>query len=687
MIIKNIEFENFRPFYGQVTVDLTPEDDKNIILIGGRNGHGKSNFLLGIVWCLYGELIKDVDETFKAEITKTNGYAKFLDDALNRDSKSEGKHRFGVKCTFHDVPHGGDEAKSIIHVYRYYHTDTRTGSLEIEPDDDGLLSFSSDEEKQSFINDYLVPIEIAKFVFFNAENISQIADLTIVQQAKLLNKTLGNMLGLNSYQNVENELEAYVKKLQKSSADQPVQEKITNFENSIESCKKSIANKSRELKIKNNEIHQIEEKITELELVINRRGGDDVNNINILHKKKENLEKQREQAKKEFYDVADIVPLMMLSGLIQEAKGHIEIEAEIQAKNIAKKNFSEKNDLFIEQLFNKGKLPEPDISMNQKIFYANKSKELATCFLDDQDDQNEPEDQLLFSHDLDPSKAKHLAQRYKDIQSKSSTGFDAIVSKYTKTKNDLTSLEREIKQLEINSADEITKELIAAKQTHQSRRDQLLKETGSISTDITRLEQEQSSTEAKLKKHYALSKTNEFNRKRIELAEKYIKVLGFFIRQEKEQKKEDIKNKLLAELKELWSKELVIDAKLSLLPNDVGLEVTLLDKNGKSISSKDLSKGEQQLYISALLKAILDNSIHDLPVFIDTPLARLDSEHRDNILQKYYPNLSTQVVVFSTDTEITPEKHKDIQDHVTKSYLIMNKNNKSSISSGYFQQV
>ena len=73
MIIKNIEFENFRPFYGQVTVDLTPEDDKNIILIGGRNGHGKSNFLLGIVWCLYGELIKDVDETFKAEITKTNG--------------------------------------------------------------------------------------------------------------------------------------------------------------------------------------------------------------------------------------------------------------------------------------------------------------------------------------------------------------------------------------------------------------------------------------------------------------------------------------------------------------------------------------------------------------------------------------------------------------------------------------
>ena len=227
-------------------------------------------------------------------------------------------------------------------MYRYYHTGTRTGSLEIEPDDDGLLSFSSDEEKQSFINDYLVPIEIAKFVFFNAENISQIADLTIVQQAKLLNKTLGNMLGLNSYQNVENELEAYVKKLQKSSADQPVQEKITNFENSIESCKKSIANKSRELKIKNNEIHQIGEKITELELVINRRGGDDVNNINILHKKKENLEKQREQAKKEFYDVADIVPLMMLSGLIQEAKGHIEIEAEIQAKNIAKKNFSEK---------------------------------------------------------------------------------------------------------------------------------------------------------------------------------------------------------------------------------------------------------------------------------------------------------------------------------------------------------
>ena len=681
MIIKNIEFENFRPFYGRVNIDLTPADNKNIILIGGRNGHGKSNFLLGIVWCLYGKLISDVDETFKAEIAKTNGYSKFLDDALNRDNKSEGKHRFGVKCTFHNVPYGEDEVKQTIHVHRYYDINNQQENLDIEPDDDGLLALSSAEDKQNFINDYLIPIEIARFVFFDAEKISQIADLTIKQQARLLDKALGNMLGLNSYEKVTKEIDAYVRELKRESASTSILDQITNYEYAIKSSDQNINTKHNDLENKNKEIQEIKEKISGLELEINRRGGNNAN-IEDLHREEKNLENQREQVQEKFNDLADIVPLMMLSGLIQEAKEHIEIEASNQKNNSAQENFSEKIELFIDELFYRGEMPEPDINIRQKIFYAEKSEKLASCFIDDNSEQCPP---LPFSHNLDPSQAKHLEDRYKNIQSQPSNTFNGIVHEYTKTKDRLAQLSGEIRKLEISSADEITKDSISSKEKLQSHKEKLIKETGSIECDLATLENEKSSVCKKLSRLYAQSKTNEENRNKIELAEKYIKVLKTFIKREKEQKKEDIKKKLLAELKKLWSKSLVINVELHLLAEDKGLEVTLLGKNGELISSKDLSKGEQQLYISALLKAILDNSIHDLPVFIDTPLARLDSQHRDNILQKYYPDLSTQVVVFSTDTEITPEKHTDIKDHVVNSYLIVNEDNKSSISLGYFQ--
>lgn len=679
MIIKRIEFENFRPFYGQVGIDLSPTVDRNIILIGGRNGHGKTNFLLGIVWCLYGKLISDVDESFKAEIA--SNYSTFLNGVLNTNKKIEGHCKFSVKLTFHDVPYGADEIKSTIHIHRHYDTESQIEKLEIEPDDDGLLALSSDEEKQNFINDYLIPIEIAKFVFFDAEKISQIADLNVKQQAKLLDNTLSNMLGLSSYQNLANEMDAYVRKLKKESAENKIKEQITNFENAIKSSKQSIETKQEALKGKNTDIRKIEADIVALETEINRRGGDNTN-IETLHKNKAELEKQRDQIQVQFNDMADIMPLFILSGLMQEAKEHLEIETNNKENKITQKDFSEKIDLFIEELFNKGITPEPDINMKQKIFYAKKSEGLAPCFIDDNNEQEKP---LSFTHNLDLSKANALEHSYKYIQSQSNANFIDIIINFTKTKKEMNKLEQQIKKLEISSADEITKESINDKNKFQNEKDKLNKEIGSIESDISKLETEQSSANAKLIKFYEQAKISQKNKAKIELSEKYIKVFNDFIKEEKEQKKEAIKEKLLAELKNLWNKELVTNAKLNLLPNDNGLEVELLNKNGDSVSSKNLSKGEQQLYISALLKAILDNSIHDLPILIDTPLARLDSEHRNNILHHYYPNLSTQVVVFSTDTEVTPKKYEDIKEHVMQSYLITNENNKSSISLGYFK--
>lgn len=110
-----------------------------------------------------------------------------------------------------------------------------------------------------------------------------------------------------------------------------------------------------------------------------------------------------------------------------------------------------------------------------------------------------------------------------------------------------------------------------------------------------------------------------------------------------------------------------------------------MDQDDNEIRKESLSSGEKQIYISCLIKAILNESIQSLPIFIDTPLGRLDEEHRDNITKKYYPALSEQVVLFSTNSEITPKRHKDISANISKSYLLFNDGANTNLKTGYFQ--
>jgi len=55
---------------------------------------------------------------------------------------------------------------------------------------------------------------------------------------------------------------------------------------------------------------------------------------------------------------------------------------------------------------------------------------------------------------------------------------------------------------------------------------------------------------------------------------------------------------------------------------------------------------------------------------IDTPLSRLDSDHRRAIVQKYYPTAGTQVVILSTDTEVDKQYYQLLLPCVEKAFLL-----------------
>ena len=101
-----------------------------------------------------------------------------------------------------------------------------------------------------------------------------------------------------------------------------------------------------------------------------------------------------------------------------------------------------------------------------------------------------------------------------------------------------------------------------------------------------------------------------------------------------------------------------------------------------------LSAGEKQLLAIAFLWALSSVSGRQLPVAIDTPLSRLDSSHRQNLIQHYFPTASHQMILLSTDTEIGQPEAEALRDRsaIAREYLLSHdaSSQQTQVKSGYF---
>ena len=106
------------------------------------------------------------------------------------------------------------------------------------------------------------------------------------------------------------------------------------------------------------------------------------------------------------------------------------------------------------------------------------------------------------------------------------------------------------------------------------------------------------------------------------------------------------------------------------------------------ISASTLSAGERQLLAVSILWALTRISKTKLPALIDTPLARLDGPHRGKLIKNYFPKSSHQVMIFSTDEEITREHLKSLKPFISHDYLISfdEASKSSTIAQGYFPE-
>lgn len=197
MVIKEIELKNFRIYKDLNKISLDKVDNKNIYIISGRNGFGKTTFLMSMVWCLYGRQMQDVDDLYKKEISDQGTYAKYIVNSLNRLAKNEGDFNFHVAITFTNVNIPEVPCNEIT-VKRSYNAKTST-SEDLEILIDGYPSeLAKEVGPEIFIREFIMPLEIAKFFFFDAEKIVSLAEVNTTEQKRNLSKAYSEVLGIKN---------------------------------------------------------------------------------------------------------------------------------------------------------------------------------------------------------------------------------------------------------------------------------------------------------------------------------------------------------------------------------------------------------------------------------------------------------------------------------------------------------
>jgi len=105
------------------------------------------------------------------------------------------------------------------------------------------------------------------------------------------------------------------------------------------------------------------------------------------------------------------------------------------------------------------------------------------------------------------------------------------------------------------------------------------------------------------------------------------------------------------------------------------------------IDKTSLSNGEKQIFIMALYHSLVSLCNHELPFVIDTPFARIDTEHRHNISKYFFSKLNGQVFILSTNEEINSSHVKILEKKIAATYMLENTDNKRTVvvKDSYFE--
>lgn len=673
MIIKSIELNNFRIYKGVNQIVLTPDGEKNIIIVSGNNGFGKTTFLMSLVWCLYGKNMEKVDDLYKKEIDEKGGYNKYIGNSLNTQAAQEGETRFSVSVTFTDVEIPNTTCTEITIIRSYDSATSTNDELKILIDGKDNDLFGDKNEEEMFIRDYILPIEIAKFFFFDAEKIVSFAQINTPEQRAELSKAYSQVLGIQKYDELKKELEKLQDDYRRESA-QPKDKKefnellasIATDEDYIVDIDSKITEFQEDLTLLKYELNELQEKLI--------REGDlmSLDKLNELKAQQEKCQSDVNESQEGLKDLYSYIPFGLAGNDISTLITQLKEEKAYRQNKLQLEGVEEKTDDILNDLDRARNNFNGHIDVKIRSFYeAEIRKLILKHFYSDFDASKYKDFQTL--HDFTDIQFDDFISLITKVKESKSL-FEELSNKYSKAKAELYSIERKIREAEKNAESDYIQNLRKKKESKE-------REITNIQEEIARLnitkEQTKSNIKSSKQKKEMLSKKIDVSAKNKAVddeATRLIYTIQKFLLRFKDEKKKALEKKLESKLISfLHKKELVHKVVVDIQGNGEDVDINLYDSNDRKIDKGILSMGERQMFASALLGALVEETELEFPVFIDSPMQKFDINHSQNILTKFYPNVSKQVILFPLlMKELTEEEYKLIESYVNRAYLIEN---------------
>lgn len=706
MKINRIKLYNISSYVGTSEFDFTVSERNNIVLIGGQNGTGKTSLFTAIKLALYGPLC------FQYQ-SKNNQYTARIRELINHDAFSQTEVNAFIELDI-ELPR---ERETIQYTIRreWSYEDKKLSERDFVWEHGKTLN----EQEINFFQNYLyhvIPPNLFDFFFFDGEEIANF--FSTPSYHSYLREAVLTLEHYDTFRLIERYCRRYM--IGEDESNIAIQqrneyESICNELDEAEEVRQIRTLRIQELK---DQCDKYDQEVLNLEESFKKQGGLPQSELEELHKQINTLERRRDQINtfmKGF--VEDTVPLILTMPVAKALRVQLSIERKVQQYQLIAQQIS------VERL---GAVLS-DILPSFGVDRPTEFIQILAKTIDDSVKPASDAENFVFLHDLSQEQQEVVGEvlRYLErfapnaivdqIQEKDAITLE--LSKLRKRLDDSLSPEEiQIHEMKIRHLGEAKERCNTELEMEKRQEDEYEKH-------LEKLEVRRKSLRTIL-----IGST-----RRIEAGE-YTERLGEMMRDMLstllDRKRQEIEEKTLQLSKEILRKEHFIDLveldekfnfslyrrqdysfdELSSLFTHLGLEelarrigmrgvLALLEyfhvdsishlkkifKKGKNqftlyeeqtfrlynrIEFQQLSKGEKQIFILSLYWAIIKTSGRDIPFVIDTPFARIDTEHREQIAKKFFPNISGQVIILSTDEEITSPYYQMLQPHIAHEYTL-----------------
>ena len=734
MIIEKIVVTDFGVYGGVNEFDFSTSPEKTVVLCGGRNGAGKTTLFESIMLCFYGKDHDDagLEKNYNQKILQSFHKNSRTSAACPTSSISiifqiafDGRiQRYQITRTWHNdngkVSEDLSVQKSDPQLDKFRELDMSIPAKKNRYTESRFEEIDSIEkpEWQQFINQ-LIPQGIAKLFFFDGERIQNIAEND--NENKYIRSSFDTLLGLDLVNQLQKDigfvLYREVKKKNRNEKQittnnntmtpeklkrEMIKKELIEFaelRNNYEEYKRAhnrpmhlenfeyllrfATSDMREKEFTGHELQSLlfiqeilEEKIQKLGADIQelhqsvksshnefllaterfqRIGGNYYEKNKEMERGEEEMTSKIATTEKEIRDLCSAeLPFSLIPEQLNEIKGQIESDKKTirlnYEKEILEKNTAEISGVLDSQTF----LPEIPANIKQRI-----NSELVKLLRKNL--ETGPSD-VFFN--LSASNMELFLNLIENSQGATVEKIRDLTVSYGIQKRALEkfAMVGKIKP-EIDEIKSIMSERDSLRDKEQDLKDQYDRTELELSQAKTRLKMLNAKIRISLDRQTSYEKLSSSE----SMANSVLDVLDEYSQTLRAEKISLLEDNVLKGLdillhKKDFIKRIAIDKETFI--------VKLYDKHGDEITKNMLSKGELQIYAIALVWGLAKTSGRPLPFMIDTPLARLDVEHRSSLVESFFPKTSQQTIILSTNSEINSAYYEKLEPYISKSYTI-----------------